>query len=217
MSRTLSAHIGLAGLLLMMACGSTTLHSDHRNARSHRRMAEEEESLAHQHGATGLESYSGDSPSIDMSRADDHAGDVYVPAGRHQGRAALHEELAREHDEVANSLTSFHAPTCGGMEAETLVVCPLLGPLTSVEDVDQGIELTVADSVDRDRLLARIQCHISFAHTGHGALIHQCPLYVPGLTASAGEGTHRILLHTTSPSEVERLRREVRQHLPTAE
>jgi len=180
-------------------------------------MAEEEENLAQHHGATGLESYSGDSPAIDMSRADDHAGDVYVPAGRHQGRAALHEELAQEHEEVANSLTNFHAPTCGGMEAETLVVCPLLGPMISVEDINQGIELTLADSVDRDRLLARIQCHISFANTGRGALIHQCPLYVPDVTASAGEGAHRILLRTTLPGEVERLRREIRQHLPTGD
>ena len=202
-----------------------------------------------------------------MSRADDHASEVYVPAGRHQARAALHAQLAREHEAVADSLTEFHAPMCGGMEAQTLVVCPLLGPIVSVEDIEDGIELsvrreinwpscadpsplaallvahippvcsllapcergastqegdqfifrrtlTLAESVDRDRLLARIQCHVSFAGAGRAGSIHQCPLYLEGVSAAAGQDDHHILLETNDVGDVEQLRREVRQHLP---
>ena len=39
-------------------------------------MAEQEESLSHQHRVTGGSETAGESPSIDMSRADDHASEV---------------------------------------------------------------------------------------------------------------------------------------------
>ena len=207
-----------ATLLSLAACGGATAHpADEGDAEDHRAMAQHEEALARQHRTTGIGETAGESPAVDMSRADDGAGDVFVPAGRHQARAALHEQYAREHEAVADSLIDFHAPTCHGMESETLVVCPLLGPIASVEDIDDGIELTLADGVDRDALLARIQCHISFAGAGRGASIHQCPLYLPGVSAVAGEGAHRILLRTSSPDDVRRLRLHVRQHLPDPE
>jgi len=71
-----------------------------------------------------------------------------------------------------------------------------------------------AGSVDRDRLLARIQCHVSFAGAGRAGSIHQCPLYLEGVSAAAGQDDHRILLETNDVGDVEQLRREVRQHLP---
>ena len=67
----------LASALALVACGGATTHSaDQGNARDHRAMAEQEESLSHQHRVTGGSETAGESPSIDMSRADDHASEV---------------------------------------------------------------------------------------------------------------------------------------------
>lgn len=203
-----------AAMLLLAACGGATTHpADEGDAQGHRDQATNERALARQHRAIPARDSAGASPSIDMSRAADHADEVYVAAGRHHGRAALQEQYAREHQAVADSLTDFEAPDCHGLEANTLIICPLLGAVESAEDIDNGIELTLASGVERDGLLDRIQCHISFANSGHGASVHQCPLYLNGVSASAGESPTRILLRTDSPDEVTRLRRGVRQHI----
>jgi len=206
------APLGL--LVALSACGgSQGTHPEDMSAADHRAMAQHEEELAAEHdeNAAGSEGVSPTTPG-DPGSPFIYGTDTYDPAARHRAHAAHHEELAREHEAAAEALESFENEQCAEFPPATRAACPLLGSVAAVEDVDGGVEVTFADDVNRDAVLAHIGCHLAYAATQGHAGMDGCPLYVEGVQATAGTGAHAVVLSVSDASKLDLLRSRTRAH-----
>jgi len=213
MTFDLKTLVPLTLLVALSACGgSQGTHPEDMSAADHRAMAQHEEEMAGEHderagGSGGISVATPGEPGFIFGT------DSYDPAARHRADAAHHEALAREHEAAAEALESFENAQCAQFPPATRAACPLLGTVTSVEDVDGGVEITLADDVNRDAVLAHIGCHLAYAATqGHDGM-DGCPLYIPGVQVSAGAGAHTVVLSVSDSAQLDLLRSRTRAHV----
>jgi len=205
----------LSLLVALPACGgSQGTHPEDMSAADHLAMAEHEEAIAAEHddrvgGSAGM----GVATPGDPGSPFIYGTDTYDPAGRHRGQAAHHEALAQEHEAAAQALESFENAQCAEFPPATRAACPLLGSVAGVEDVDGGVEITLADDINREAVLAHVRCHLAYASTQGHVGMESCPLYVEGARIEAGADPHTVVLTVSDAARVDTLRRRTRAHV----
>lgn len=205
-------HLMLACAVGVAACGGQGTHPDDMSAEGHREAAAGSEEEAAQHQSQ----YDPDARVMTASETTvisdlAYGPDVYNPTDPHLTEAQRLRDLAEAHRRAAASLEAYEAQECARFPAETRAACPLLGQVTSVEDVEGGVEIVVADGIRADAVADHMRCHVAYARTQGREGMDHCPLYVEGARVSS-DG---MLSLTTDGGEdaVEELRRRARAHV----
>jgi hypothetical protein len=113
---------------------------------------------------------------------------VYNPTDKYLSEADAHRKHAREHEKAAAALEKFEKGACRDLPERTRSACPLLGPVTAIDDVKGGVRVTFTDGTRIDALVAEMRCHYAYAQTRGFADSVSCPLYMPGLEIKQSGG-----------------------------
>jgi hypothetical protein len=128
------------------------------------------------------------------------------PTEGHLFAAQSHENHARQHEAAARSLQKFEEGECGKLPASTRASCPLLGPVSRLEDIPGGVRVWLAPGARTDAVVAQMRCHFAYARARGFSENVSCPLYVRGIEIKKGRAPETIEL--TSPDAA--VAREVR-------
>jgi hypothetical protein len=116
------------------------------------------------------------------------------------------------HGRLAQELARFESSECKGVPPQARAACPLLGPVSAIEDIPRGVRVEFPASVSCDAVLAGMRCHYSFALArAFSAEAAACPLYVRGLRFERSLAGGAIDITMTTPDKVGELRRGVRE------
>lgn len=198
---------------LLIACGGGQgTHPDDMSAEEHRRAAEREDTESERHGSQ----YDSDSRrpiGAQTAQSDMFFGlSDYNPTEGHLSQAQQHEDLAAEHRAASAALEAFEEQECARFPPETRRVCPLLGHVASVEDVDGGVRIQLSEGANAAAVADHMRCHLAFARTQGREGMDHCPLYVEGATVDGEEG---ITVTTDAGDQaVAELRQRARAHAP---
>lgn len=140
-----------------------------------------------------------------------YAGEIYRPPGTDRAEALRHKDHARDHLAAAKTLETFEEKECAALPGETRPVCPLMGTIADVQDIDGGVSLQFTSDANKPAIIAHIKCHFAFGQTRGFEGMDNCPLYVKGLTVVEREG--RLELTAPDEASVVRLRAQTREHL----
>jgi hypothetical protein len=199
----------LAGIV---GCASTPgARPDDMSAVEHRQRAAEEEREADEHAANFDPNAAPEPGYVGGSKFWDVI--LYNPTRVHISDAATHKKHAEDHLAAAVTLEKFEQAECQSFPAETRKACPLLGTVESVEDVDGGVTLKLSSSIDTQASLAHVRCHLAFAAKEGRQGMDECPLYLPGVKASAEGNSHVLELKTDAEAGVSELRKRAREHV----
>ncbi|MEQ9077161.1 MAG: hypothetical protein RLP09_25090 [Sandaracinaceae bacterium] len=197
---------------LAMACGSSGTHPDDMSAEAHREAAAGEEREAAEHQSHYDEDTGDGTGQHGVDPALYYGIDVYNPTREHRRKARQHRLLAEQHRSAAAALEAFEEQECARFPPETRAICPLLGQLASIEDVEGGVRLRFADGVRENAIAAHMRCHLAFGRTHGREGMDLCPLYVDGASVGSNDG---ITLTTSAGDDaVAELRRRSRAHAP---
>ena len=193
-------------LLLVAGCSSgQAVKDDSMSAEEHRAAAADHHEQGSQH--------EGES---DLATTTSTSGDPFFGVGGydldnyHDTEADRHHALAEQHAAAAERLEAFEEAQCASFPKATRSKCPLLGTVASVNDIENGAELTLVDGINVDAVTAHVQCHHAFARVQGRQGMDSCPMYVEGF---AVERAGNVLRMTTSPEQTEELRKRSRAHL----
>lgn len=153
----------------------------------------------------------------------------------HAEHASAHGEHAEEHLAAARELEVFEAGACGQFPKETRTMCPLLGGVVAVEDLDvrprtppvrpkgvpvgrvwrRGVRIVFAPGTNLDAVVAHMRCHIAFARRHARQGMDACPLYLDTLSLGVRRGVEpgTVELTTSDPGLLDELRRRARAHV----
>jgi hypothetical protein len=135
---------------------------------------------------------------------------VYNPTEGYLRAADEHRAHAREHERAAAALEKFEEGSCRQFPERTRAACPLLGPVTKIEDVDHGVRVTFAPGTRVDAVTAHMRCHYAYAKAhGFDARV-SCPLYLPGLEIEQA-GASAVDLKAKNRAQVDDLRARARE------
>lgn len=137
--------------------------------------------------------------------------ETYNPTEQYLVAAHKHREHAEAHLEAAAELALSEAEECGEIPPEARGACPLLGQVGEVENVEDGVRITVADGVEREAVLAHMRCHLAHAAKLGFEGPELCPLYVKGL--SIEEDGDTILLTAEDPETVRLVQEKVAEEV----
>lgn len=209
-TRTIPSSIAFPLISLLVGCGAGTQPTD-MSAEEHRRAAEREDELAHEHG--GHEDVSSVPEALDgiSGRGGEIFGEaVYSPVAVHAQLTEEHQQLAAAHRAAASALESYEEHECGAFPAATRAACPLLGQVASVEDIPGGARAQFGENVNVDAATAHVACHLAYAQTVGREGMSGCPLYLPNV-GSARSGPTTVDFVTDR--DVEELRRRLAAHV----
>lgn len=142
----------------------------------------------------------------------DVVDETYNPTGVHAVAAANHAEIAGEHRRAARALEAFEEGECAAFSPNIRQLCPLLGQLAAVENVDDGVRLEFREGVNTDAARAHVACHIAFARTQGREGMDHCPMYVEGARVEHDDAGGTVLL-TDRRTAVDTLRRRAAAHV----
>jgi len=128
--------------------------------------------------------------------------------------AAVSHRIAHAvaHGRLAMALKAFESAECHGIEPKARAACPLLGPVTAINDAPQGVRVEFVASVSVDTVLAGMRCHYSFAQArGFSEDAAACPLYVRGLRLERSTDERAIDITVGSAAMVNEIRKKVRE------
>lgn len=234
MSRTIQwLLVVVAGTWLGCADPAGEPRADGVVAERHRREAEAHSEAAEGHarqydpraGAPDYDAYHGIDPMAPSSGMWDDDGNwnddfywdmqQYNPSRRHALEAEEHQRRAREHLEMARELESFERRECRAFPPATRALCPLLGPIEAVEEIEGGVRLQFAADVDVNAVVAHMRCHVAFARTRDHVGMDECPLYLETVRIQRLARTRSVDLVASADAAIRELRRRARAHLPT--
>jgi len=195
----------------LAACGSQGTHPDDMSAEEHRDMAAGDEAEADEHESQ----YDPDSRqpigANTAGQSDLFYGLAdYNPTEGHLAEAQRHQDLAAEHRAAAAALEAFEEQECARFPSETRASCPLLGQVTSVENVDGGVRVVLSEGANAAAVADHMRCHLAYARTQGREGMDHCPLYVEGATVDAEGGI--TLTTAAGDSAVAELRQRARAH-----
>ncbi len=91
------------------------------------------------------------------------------------------ERQAAEHAQAAAELEQLEAGECEHVRPQQRDVCPALGPVTNVSDIDGGARVVFGDPVRASMWLSLVRCHYAYARA-HGVVNNpDCVMYLPGV------------------------------------
>ena len=135
---------------------------------------------------------------------------MYNPTEGFLREADEHRAHAREHEKAAGALEKFEDGECREFPERTRAACPLLGPVTKIDDVAKGVRVTFAPGTRVDAVAAHMRCHYAYAKAHGFDTRVNCPLYMPGVQiAQAGDAA--VELKTRNRAQVDDLRARVRE------
>jgi hypothetical protein len=130
---------------------------------------------------------------------------VYNPTEGNLRQADAHRAHARQHEAAALALEKYEAAECAQFPERTRAACPLLGPVTKIDDVSRGVRVTFAPGTRVDAVVAHMRCHYAYARSHGFDERVSCPLYMPGLEVRQ-VGPQAVELGTANKARVEELR-----------
>ena len=186
MTRLLAAAAVLAG----GACGggSQSVRPDDMSAAQHREEAARETQQAQAHERKY------EPAAVDLPQPADANGAIYNfsagsynPTEWHLNEATRLRQHAQQHRKAAKLLERFEDTSCRQFPPSTRAACPLLGPVTKIDDIPGGIRATFAAGTRIDAVVAHMRCHYAYAQVRGFAEAVTCPLYVRGIEIRRGE------------------------------
>jgi hypothetical protein len=118
---------------------------------------------------------------------------VYNARNQRLARARELSEHAHQHEAMASRLEGFVEAECKQLPPATRAACPLLGPVSKLVDLPDGVHVEFAPGTRVDAVLAHMQCHLAFARArGFEESAAACPLYVRGIEIRAGSDPRTI-------------------------
>jgi hypothetical protein len=124
-------------------------------------------------------------------------------------------EAEREHaaaDRAAAELERFEAAECKEVPPRERAACPLLGPVTAIQDLGDGVRVEIAPPRSVDAVVADMRCHYAFARArGFSAAAAACPLYVQGISIERAADGRGLEVRGETPALAREIRTRVRQ------
>jgi len=102
--------------------------------------------------------------------------------------AERHLRHAREHEVAATELERYEEVECRAFGPHTRAACPVLGPVTRIEDTADGVRIYFADDAEARAMAALMRCHLAFAQARGFRDAGDCPLYLPAIEIVATGG-----------------------------
>jgi TusA-related sulfurtransferase len=116
------------------------------------------------------------------------------------------------HGRLAAAMQAFESVECRGIPPAARAACPLLGPVTAIDDAPGGVRVEFVPSVSLDTVLAGMRCHYSFAQArGFSEEATACPLYLRGLRVERSKDGRAIEVTVTSAAMVNEIRKRARE------
>ena len=202
----------------LSGCASDGTKPDDMSADEHRAAAAKERQVAEQHEEKFDPNATSTRPQDSVNRSNTVPGiddvtwpeDVYNPTSPHKLTAEAHLKMAAKHEAAAAALEAYEDGVCKKISKKVRGMCPLLGPVSSVEDIDGGVRMHIRDGVKLQAIVDHMNCHMAYARTeGHKGM-DECPLYLKGLTVKAGDGI--VDLVTSDSGTVDELRKRAKTH-----
>jgi hypothetical protein len=202
-------------LVFGVACGATQsgVKPDDMSAAAHRESAEHERKLA-QESADRYDPAAARTTALAPPQATDSGTmfptAVYNPTEGYLREADKHRAHARQHEAAAKTLERFEAAECGALPEGTRAACPLLGPVTKIDDVPRGVRVSFVEGTRVDAVVAHMRCHYAYARShGFDARV-TCPLYMPGIQIRRA-GDLSVELRASDARRVDELRTRSRE------
>jgi hypothetical protein len=207
-------------VLLVLAtagCGTSrdTVKPDDMGAAQHREEAARENEAARQHSKDYNPRATAASPFRPAAGAP--SGDylfplsVYNPTEVQLQHADEHRAHARQHEKAAQALERFEAAECVGFPPAARAACPLLRPVTRIEDVGGGVRVTFAPGTPVHAVLAHMRCHYAYARARAFEDAMSCPLYIRGIEIKRAQDPLAIEITTADWQRVDELRKHSRE------
>jgi hypothetical protein len=174
-------------LVVGAACAGTQpgVKPDDMSAADHRDAARHERELAQQNARLYDPGASRASPLAPPAAPGSDVvfpASIYNPTEGYLREADKHREHARQHERAAAALENFEEGACREFPAQTRAACPLLGAVTTLEDVPRGVRVTFAAGTRVDAVVEHMRCHYAYARTRAFDPRVTCPLYMPGIS-----------------------------------
>jgi hypothetical protein len=204
----------MAGMILGTACTASQprVQPEDMSAAEHRENAAHERQLANESAArydpaasraTALAPPAGTEAGVVFPTS------VYNPTEGNLRDADRHRAHAREHEAAAKALEKYEQAECRQFPESTRASCPLLGPVTSIDDVPGGVRVAFVRGARVDAIVAHMRCHYAYAKShGFDARV-TCPLYMPGIEIKRDGDV--VLLKTKDAARVAELRTRSRE------
>jgi hypothetical protein len=190
--------------------GRETVKPDDMTAAQHREEAAREKDAARQHSKDYDPKATVPSPFRPAGGAG--SGDyqfplsVYNPTEVQLQRADEHRAHARQHEKAAETLERFEAAECGSFPPAARAACPLLRPVTRIEDIGGGVRVTFAPGTPVHAVFAHMRCHYAYARARAFEDAVSCPLYMRGVDIKRAKDPLAIEITTADWQQVDRLR-----------
>jgi len=135
---------------------------------------------------------------------------VYNPTEGYLRQADQHRAHAREHERAAASLEKFEQAECRAFPEQTRAACPLLVPVTKIDDISHGVRVTFTPGTRVDAVVAHMRCHYAYARAHGFEARVSCPLYMPGIEIERA-GAAAVDLKVRNREQVDDLRARARE------
>jgi hypothetical protein len=136
--------------------------------------------------------------------------EIYNPTDSYLQKADEHRAHAKEHERAAAALEKFEEGECKAFPERTRAACPLLGPVTKIDDVDRGVRVSFAPGTRVDAVVAHMRCHYAYAKAHGFDERVSCPLYMPGIQISQAGGA-AVEIKARNRDQVDDLRARARE------
>ena len=136
---------------------------------------------------------------------------VYNPTEVQLAHADEHRAHAKQHEKAAQALERFEAAECGGFPPAARAACPLMRPVTRIDDIGGGVRVTFAAGTPVHAVAAHMRCHYAYARARAFEDATSCPLYTRGIEIKRASDPLAIEITTADWQQVETLRAHSRE------
>jgi hypothetical protein len=208
-------------LLIFMAtsvgCGAVppAVKPDDMSAAEHRKEAAKERAEAGEHthqydpGAARVAPTGAIGTSPDGNSQ--FSASVYNPTETHLARADQHQAHARQHDKAAQALERFEEVECRNLPPSSRAACPLLSPVTRIDDIEGGVRVTLVPGSRVATIVSHMRCHYAYARARGFEERVSCPLYMKGVDIRTSRDGAAVEITTADAKAVGELRGRARQ------
>ena len=197
-----------ASLLWLTACAAPTVRPDDMSAVKHRQEAERESRLARELVASRTHGIARTPAALEATEKDyRYSVPISLPWKATGCRGAPPPARPRPRAR-AHFLERFEAIECRDFPPSSRAACPLLGPLTSVDDIPGGVRARFSQGRRSTPSSRTCRCHYAYARARDFDVVASCPLYMRGIDIRRDDDP--MAVDTSSPGTPARPRRSAR-------
>jgi hypothetical protein len=209
------AFLVFASAAVSCGTGGGSVKPDDMGAAQHREEAARESAAAREHSKEHHPDATVPSPFRPTASAGSgeylFSPSVYNPTDVHLQRADEHRAHARQHEKAAEALERYEAAECFNFPPSTRAACPLLGPVTRIDDIAGGVRVTFVPGTRIDAVVAHMRCHYAYARARAFEETMSCPLYMRGIEIKPGRDPMTIEITAGTAEQVQDLRARSRE------